>query len=65
VRALRLALLWAAWAALLSLARAWTVESTPFDPWDILQVPRGADEKAVRRAYRGLSLQVRLREGER
>ena len=55
---LRLALLWAAWVGLLCLARAWSVESTPFDPWDILQVPRGADEKAVRRAYRALSLQV-------
>lgn len=55
------ALLWASWLLWLLLllwARAASGdEPAPFDPWEILQVPRGATPADARRAYRALSLQ--------
>ena len=55
------ALLWASWALWLLLllwARgAASGEVAPFDPFEILQVPRGATPAEARRAYRALSLQ--------
>ena len=53
-------LLWASWALWLLLlwARgAASGEVAPFDPFEILQVPRGATPADARRAYRALSLQ--------
>ena len=55
------ALLWASWALWLLLliwARgAASGEAAPFDPWEILRLPRGASPADARRAYRALSLQ--------
>ena len=49
---------WALWLLLLLWARgAASGEAAPFDPWEILQVPRGATPADARRAYRALSLQ--------
>ena len=49
---------WALWLLLLLWARgAASGEVAPFDPFEILQVPRGATPADARRAYRALSLQ--------
>lgn len=55
-KAASLWLLWAAWLALAVYAKSTAVSETPFDPWDILQLQRGATAQDARRAYRKLSL---------
>ncbi|KAK9839330.1 hypothetical protein WJX81_008661 [Elliptochloris bilobata] len=51
-----LALLWVAWLGIVVYVQSHAQESAPFDPFEILQVERGASDKDVRRAYRQLSL---------
>lgn len=55
-KALSLWLLWGAWLALAFYASSTVKSETPFDPWDILQLQRGATAADARRAYRRLSL---------
>ena len=55
-RALSLWLLWGVWLALALYARSTATADAPFDPWEILQLERGATAADARKAYRKLSL---------
>lgn len=43
---------WVVWLLLIVAVQNSSFESKPFDPFEILQVAPGADDKAIKKAYR-------------
>lgn len=48
--------LWVLWFGMVSYSQASMSSMKPFDPFEILGVPREANERDIKKAYRKLSL---------
>jgi hypothetical protein len=49
-------LMWLVWAGLLAYTQSSMASLKPFDPFEILNVPRDASDRDIKKAYRKLSL---------
>jgi preprotein translocase subunit Sec63 len=49
-------LMWLVWAGLLAYTQSSMASMKPFDPFEILNVPRDASDRDIKKAYRKLSL---------
>lgn len=48
--------MWLVWAGLLAYTQSSMASMKPFDPFEILNVPRDASDRDIKKAYRKLSL---------
>jgi preprotein translocase subunit Sec63 len=48
--------MWVVWAGLLAYTQSSMASMKPFDPFEILNVPRDASDRDIKKAYRKLSL---------
>ncbi|WIA39826.1 hypothetical protein OEZ86_013276 [Tetradesmus obliquus] len=55
-RNMAMLLMWVVWAALLGYTQSSMASLKPFDPFEILDVPRDASDRDIKKAYRKLSL---------